>query len=116
MANNILPIFLFSFILSVALCSCSGDPTLRGKKYLDGWCVVNTGAPPDQLQAFLDYGCNEVDCSPILPGGACYEPNVLLAHSSWILDKFYREGGFCKEGLGYITPINPCKLYIVSLL
>ncbi|KAK6126727.1 hypothetical protein DH2020_039534 [Rehmannia glutinosa] len=110
MVSNILPIFLRSFMLSVALCSCRGDLACMRFQDLDGWCVVNTGASADQLQAFLDYGCHELDCSPILPVGACYEPNVLLAHSSCILDKFYREGGFCKEGLGYITPINPCKL------
>ncbi|KAK6159768.1 hypothetical protein DH2020_003149 [Rehmannia glutinosa] len=111
MANNILPIFLLSFILSVALCSCSGDPAVRGKKFLDGWCVANRAAEPYELQAFLDYGCHELDCSPILPGGGCYEPNTLWAHSSWILDKFYRDGGFCKEDLGYITKVNPCKLF-----
>ncbi|KAK6139415.1 hypothetical protein DH2020_026840 [Rehmannia glutinosa] len=93
---------LFGYLFFLILCH---------HLFLDGWCVANRAAEPYELQAFLDYGCHELDCSPILPGGGCYEPNTLWAHSSWILDKFYRDGGFCKEDLGYITKVNPCKLF-----
>ncbi|KAL7157572.1 hypothetical protein ABFS83_02G086300 [Erythranthe nasuta] len=106
MMKNTPTIFLLSFLMVVALCFGQENPALRGKK-LRGWCVADTGAPHDKLQEFLDYGCHEFDCSQILPGGPCYEPNLLLAHGSWILDKFYRTGAFCKEGLGFITDTNP---------
>ncbi|XP_011087537.1 glucan endo-1,3-beta-glucosidase-like isoform X1 [Sesamum indicum] len=108
MVNNSVAVFLVSFVLSIiVLCSCNQNPAAFRTQNLPGWCVADTGAPLDQLQAFLDYGCHEFDCSPIKPGGPCFGPDTLLGHASWILDKFYREGGFCKKGLGFITRTNP---------
>ncbi|PIN25776.1 Glucan endo-1,3-beta-D-glucosidase [Handroanthus impetiginosus] len=83
--------------IRIALCSCTENSQLNRSENVPRWCVANTGAPLDQLQAFLDYGCHEFDCSPILAGGPCFEPNVLCGHASWILDKFYRKGPFCKK-------------------
>ncbi|KAL8061450.1 hypothetical protein ABFS82_02G087200 [Erythranthe guttata] len=107
MVKNNLPIFLLSFLLASALCFGDENPAMRGKREIKGWCVASTAAPIDQLQSFLDYGCSEFDCSPIQPGGACFTPDNILAHASWILDKFYKVGAFCKDGLGFITEINP---------
>lgn len=80
------------------------------------WCVADTGAPPRQLQKFLDVGCSgRFDCSPIKPGGPCYEPNTLLGHASWVINKYYQELGFCEKGIGFITTTNPCKSLRLSL-
>ncbi|KAL8061445.1 hypothetical protein ABFS82_02G086800 [Erythranthe guttata] len=107
MVKKNLSIFLVT-LLAVALCSSSnGNPTMRGRKYNEGWCVPDTGASEHDMQAFLDYGCSQYSCAEILPGGSCFEPDLLMAHTAWILDLYYREGGICKEGLGFITTSNP---------
>ncbi|KAL7119879.1 hypothetical protein ACP275_02G088600 [Erythranthe tilingii] len=106
MVKNNLPILLVSFFLAIALCSCNKNPALRNKG-IQYWCVADTGADPLALQKFLDNGCNQFDCSPILPGGACFGPDGILGHSSWLLDKFYKEFGVCEKGLGFITTTDP---------
>lgn len=73
------------------------------------WCMVSTVPSNEELQKFIDYGCSQYDCSPISPGGACFYPNIMQAHAAWILDKFYKERGICKAGLGYRTNVNPCN-------
>ncbi|PIN17619.1 Glucan endo-1,3-beta-D-glucosidase [Handroanthus impetiginosus] len=101
-----------SFLLGIALCSCTENSELIHEKKIPTWCVANTGAPLDQLQAFLDYGCHVYECSPIQTGGSCFEPNVLYGHASWILDKFYREVKSCQKGLGFITTTNPYAMHL----
>ncbi|XP_008783477.2 LOW QUALITY PROTEIN: glucan endo-1,3-beta-glucosidase 7 [Phoenix dactylifera] len=60
-----------------------------------GWCVPKEGATDEELQANLDYACGQagVDCGPIQPGGACYEPNTLRSHAAYAMNQLYQVAG-----------------------
>ncbi|KAF8020541.1 hypothetical protein BT93_G1079 [Corymbia citriodora subsp. variegata] len=56
-----------------------------------GWCVPKSGVSDAQLQASLDYACSQkIDCSPIQPGGACFEPNTVASHAAFAMNLYYQ--------------------------
>ncbi|XP_010484049.1 PREDICTED: major pollen allergen Ole e 10-like [Camelina sativa] len=59
------------------------------------WCIAMYTATAEQLQANIDFVCGgqNVDCSPIQPGGSCYEPNTLLNHASYAMNAYYQSHG-----------------------
>ncbi|KAF3433707.1 hypothetical protein FNV43_RR24810 [Rhamnella rubrinervis] len=58
------------------------------------WCVAKKEATSQQLQANIDYVCSSgVDCKVIQPGGACFEPNDLWSHASFIMNSYYHVSG-----------------------
>ncbi|KAJ4824399.1 hypothetical protein Tsubulata_036116, partial [Turnera subulata] len=64
-------------------------PSPKPKKAM--WCVPKDGASNAQLQSSLDYACGQgIDCSPIQPGGACFEPNSLAAHAAYAMNLLYQ--------------------------
>eukprot|EP00268_Persea_americana_P058458 TRINITY_DN706_c0_g1_i1.p1 TRINITY_DN706_c0_g1~~TRINITY_DN706_c0_g1_i1.p1 ORF type:complete len:466 (+),score=64.44 TRINITY_DN706_c0_g1_i1:142-1539(+) len=64
----------------------SGKPT--------GWCMPKPGVSDAELQTNLDYACSQgIDCSPIQPGGACYEPNTVASHASYAMNLLYQTSG-----------------------
>ncbi|XP_011090334.1 glucan endo-1,3-beta-D-glucosidase [Sesamum indicum] len=85
---------LFFLLLSVTI--CKGD-----------WCIVKFTAPDPALQSFLDSACSRLDCSPVRPGGSCYEPNDLKRHASWVLDLNYRTNHVCQPDIGTIAITDP---------
>lgn len=51
-------------------------------------------ATNEQLQANIDFGCSQgVDCTPIQPGGNCFNPNTLLDHASFVMNAYYQSHG-----------------------
>ncbi|EHA8590866.1 glucan endo-1,3-beta-glucosidase 7 [Cocos nucifera] len=75
--------------------SSAGAPTKRSPAAVAGWCVPKEGATDEELQANLDYACAQpgVDCGPIKPGGACYEPNTVPSHAAYAMNQLYQVSG-----------------------
>ena len=58
------------------------------------WCVAKKEATSQQLQANIDYVCSSgVDCKAIQPGGACFQPNDLRSHASFLMNSYYHVSG-----------------------
>jgi hypothetical protein len=81
-----------------------------------GWCVPKAGVSDAQLQADLDYACGQgIDCGPIQPGGACFEPNTVLSHAAYAMNLYFqtsaKKPGDCDfSQTATLTSINPSKL------
>lgn len=60
-----------------------------------GWCVPKQGVSDTQLQTNLDYACSQqgIDCGPIQPGGACFEPNTVASHAAYAMNLLYQTAG-----------------------
>ncbi|KAL7157599.1 hypothetical protein ABFS83_02G087800 [Erythranthe nasuta] len=71
--------------------------------------IAKPGAPADQLQQFIDFACSKIDCGPIQPGGACFDPNTVQAHASYALNSYFQSTAACKWQIGDVTSVNPCK-------
>ncbi|KAI3916463.1 hypothetical protein MKW92_005920 [Papaver armeniacum] len=77
------------------------------------FCVARDLADENKLQEALDWACGHaVDCSPLLEGQPCHEPNTVAAHASYAFNAYYhlsgRLTGTCDfRGLGNITTANP---------
>ncbi|XP_047981794.1 glucan endo-1,3-beta-glucosidase 3-like [Salvia hispanica] len=78
------------------------------------YCVAREGADRKMLQAALDWACGpgKVDCSPLLQGQPCYEPDTVAAHASYAFDVYYHrmamgEGTCNFNGVATITTTDP---------
>ncbi|CAN1122942.1 Glucan endo-1,3-beta-glucosidase 2 [Linum perenne] len=78
------------------------------------YCTVRDGADPKMLQAALDWACGpgKVDCSALLQGEACYEPDNVIAHATYAFDAYYTQMGKSPDscdfkGVATITTSNP---------
>ncbi|KAJ4833870.1 hypothetical protein Tsubulata_039780 [Turnera subulata] len=78
------------------------------------YCTAKEGADPKMLQAALDWACGpgKVDCSAILQGEPCYEPDNVIAHATYAFDSYYHQMGKAPNtcdfnGVATITTTNP---------
>ncbi|KAK6119990.1 LOW QUALITY PROTEIN: hypothetical protein DH2020_046278 [Rehmannia glutinosa] len=78
------------------------------------YCVAREGADHKMLQAALDWACGpgKVDCSPLLQGQPCYDPDTVVAHASYAFDAYYYRmamaDGTCNfNGVATITTTDP---------
>ncbi|CAL1353122.1 unnamed protein product [Linum trigynum] len=78
------------------------------------FCVAKEGADPKLLQAALDWACGpgRVDCSPMLQGKPCYEPDNVIAHATFAFNSYYQRMakslGACDfKGVAAITTTDP---------
>ncbi|XP_061363591.1 glucan endo-1,3-beta-D-glucosidase-like [Gastrolobium bilobum] len=71
------------------------SPVTPAPKVATQWCVPRVGVTDAQLQANLDYACSTqgIDCGPIQPGGACYEPNTVSSHAAFAMNLYYQKIG-----------------------
>ncbi|KAL1809499.1 hypothetical protein ACET3Z_026489 [Daucus carota] len=106
MANSSL--YFLGFLACLFLCSSCQASVSNGRK-LQGktWCVAQTAAPDDKLQAFLIATCERYNCKAIMPGGPCYQPANIHNHASYALDIAYRGTGVCNPDVGTPTITDP---------
>lgn len=67
------------------------------------WCVAKPTVPDPIIQEAMDYACGSgAECDSILPSGACYHPNTVLAHASFAFNSYWQQnkatGGTCDFG------------------
>uniref|UniRef100_A0A5B6YP09 glucan endo-1,3-beta-D-glucosidase n=1 Tax=Davidia involucrata TaxID=16924 RepID=A0A5B6YP09_DAVIN len=78
------------------------------------YCAAKEGADTKMLQAALDWACGpgKVDCSVLLQGKPCYEPDTVTAHATFAFDTYYQQmgkaSGTCDfNGVAAITTTDP---------
>lgn len=78
------------------------------------FCVAKSNADSKMIQAALDWACGpgKVDCSPLLHGQPCSEPDNVVAHATYAFNAYYQKmdksPGSCDfKGVASVTTINP---------
>lgn len=78
------------------------------------FCVAKNHADTKMIQAALDWACGpgKVDCSPLLKGQPCYEPDNVVAHATYAFNAYYQKmdksPGTCDfKGVATITTTDP---------
>lgn len=58
------------------------------------YCICNDGLSDPVLQNSIDYACGAgADCTPILQGGPCYQPNTVKDHCNYAVNSYYQRRG-----------------------
>ncbi|XP_024988407.1 glucan endo-1,3-beta-glucosidase 2-like isoform X1 [Cynara cardunculus var. scolymus] len=77
-------------------------------------CTAKEGADSKMLQAALDWACGpgKVNCSALLQGQPCYEPDNVASHASFAFDSYYHmmgkgEGTCDFNGVAMLTTTDP---------
>ncbi|KAG6394458.1 hypothetical protein SASPL_145043 [Salvia splendens] len=78
------------------------------------YCAAKAGADEEAVQAALDWACGAggVDCSALMEGQPCFEPDTLSAHATYAFDSYYQamgraEGSCDFNGVATITSTTP---------
>ncbi|KAG6469498.1 hypothetical protein ZIOFF_074221 [Zingiber officinale] len=93
----------------------SGDnnaPSAGGKK----WCVAKNETTDEALRANINWTCGtgKVDCAAIQQGGACFDPNTVRSHATYVMNAYYHAAGTqdynCDfAGTAVFTTTDPSK-------
>ncbi|KAL7099599.1 hypothetical protein ACP275_09G094500 [Erythranthe tilingii] len=101
-------LFLISFLFGTFVHAGNKNSVPTRQDEEKDWCIVHDPPPSDdKLQGFLDYACSHVNCSSILPGGDCFEPDTLASHASYAFDLYYNVIGGCDQEIGRLTTNDP---------
>nr|CAD1844407.1 unnamed protein product [Ananas comosus var. bracteatus] len=84
------------------------------------WCIANPLAGNGRLQKDINTLCAVVDCTPIRPGGSCYNPNTVADHASYVFNSYFRARqsapSTCNFGGDALLVVNnPCKMQLTQL-
>ncbi|XP_062215322.1 PLASMODESMATA CALLOSE-BINDING PROTEIN 4-like [Phragmites australis] len=79
------------------------------------FCLCRSDQPTAVLQKAIDFSCGPqggADCTAILQGGGCYNPNTVAAHCSWAANSYYQnnkaKGATCDfSGAATISTTDP---------
>ncbi|CAL9138810.1 unnamed protein product [Musa acuminata var. zebrina] len=78
------------------------------------FCVAREGADTKMLQAGLDWACGpgKVDCSALMQGKPCYDPDTVESHASYAFNEYYHGMGMASgtcyfTGVAAITTTDP---------
>lgn len=78
------------------------------------YCTAKESADKKMLQAALDWACGpgKVDCSALLQGQPCYEPDNVASHATYAFDVYYHKMGKAADacdfnGVATITTTDP---------
>ncbi|XP_068661201.1 glucan endo-1,3-beta-glucosidase 3-like [Aristolochia californica] len=78
------------------------------------YCIAKEGADSKMLQAALDWACGpgKVDCSPLLQGQPCYDPDTVEGHATYAFNEYYHLMGMASgtcyfNGVAAITTTDP---------
>ncbi|KAI3516633.1 hypothetical protein L1887_15556 [Cichorium endivia] len=80
------------------------------------YCVAKKDADKKMLQAALDWACGpgKVNCSVMLQGEPCYQPDTVVAHATYAFDSYYHRMGMADgtcnfNGVATVTTTNPSR-------
>jgi hypothetical protein len=86
------------------------------------FCVCRSDQPTAVLQKAIDFACGPqggADCTAILQGGGCYNPNTVATHCSWAANSYYQNnkarGATCDfGGAATVSTTDPSTLRRLS--
>ncbi|XP_023554741.1 PLASMODESMATA CALLOSE-BINDING PROTEIN 5-like isoform X1 [Cucurbita pepo subsp. pepo] len=126
MANNF-ALFLLILLILGSSAAESRQPSTRDQSgATELWCVAKNNADDASLQSALDWACGAggADCSPIQPGGACYDASNVQNMASFAFNDYFRKHGMTDDSCFFqnaaaITSLNPsygnCRIPASSL-
>ena len=88
------------------------------------FCLCRSDQPTEVLQKAIDFSCGPqggADCTAILQGGGCYNPNTVAAHCSWATNSYYQnnkaKGATCDfSGAATISTTDPSASFCLLKL
>ncbi|KAE8647341.1 hypothetical protein Csa_004137 [Cucumis sativus] len=117
----------FSLFLLILLIPCTAPhpsrPSIRDQSAAASelWCVAKNNADDASLQSALDWACGAggADCSPIQPGGSCYDSTDVQNMASFAFNDYFRKHGMTDDSCFFqnsaaITSLNPSTFLLHS--
>lgn len=80
------------------------------------YCLCKDGMGDSVLQKSIDYACgNGADCTPIVQGGSCYNPNTIKDHCNYAVNSYFQKkaqtGASCDFSGSATQSANPPSKY-----